>query len=231
MKLFIQLLSLGILFPAVLLCQPKVSLVGDSNLDFGETTNFSEVKRIVTIKNIGTDTLIISNVSSSCGCTAALMSNDHIPPSDSAALSITFDAKQFSGKIRKTVTMQTNDTSRLRVEIGFTANVVRYLELSPEYLFLRTVKDSATSQTITIKNVGKETVKFLSVTSSIDELVTNLSNNAVDPGEEVTLSTMIKPTTTGTITGNIEVKTDHPKIPSFTVRFFAWAKEDKKTIN
>lgn len=219
---FILRLLSGILFPVILLCQPKISLVGDSNLDFGEVTNFSEVKRLVTIKNIGTDTLVISNVSSSCGCTAALMSNDHIPPTDSAALSITFNAKQFSGIIRKKITMQTNDTSRPRVEIGFTANVVRYLELSPEYLFLRAVKDSTTSKTITIKNVGQETVKFLSVVSSIDELVTNLSNNSIEPGKEITLSVTIQPK--ANISGNIDIKTDHPKIPSFSIRFFTWIK-------
>ncbi len=226
MKLIIKLFLLDIIFSIVLLCQPKVFLVGNSNLDFGEVTNFSEVTHLVTIKNIGSDTLIISNVGSSCGCTAALMSNDHIPPGDSAALSIKFDAKQFTGKTHKTVSLQTNDTSQPRMEIGFTANVVRLLELIPNYLFLRTVKDSTTHQSMTIKNVGKETIKFLSVTSSLDELVTNLSDNAIEPGKEVTLNTMLKPKTSGTISGNIDVKTDHPKIPSFSIRIFAWAKED-----
>jgi len=218
------LLILGGIVPAVVFCQPKFHLIGETKFDFGDVPNFMPANRIITIKNIGTQTLILTDVGGTCGCTATLLSSDHIAPNDSGTLSITFDAKRFDGRVEKKVVMRTNDADKPRVELTFTANVVKVLELEPEYLFFRSTADSTASETLTIKNVSAKKIKILSVSQNSDIASSLLSNDVIKPGESVTLKGFFKSKTSGTFNGNYDIRTDHPTLPRFTVRFFGWVK-------
>ena len=112
--------SMALCFVGITYGQPKLHVVGGTSFDFGDVYSTSASK-VLTIQNLGRDTLIIFNVGTSCGCTAALASEDHIPPGDSGTVSITFDAKRFSGKVEKLVSLTTNDTSQRYIAINFTA--------------------------------------------------------------------------------------------------------------
>jgi hypothetical protein len=217
------ILLYGIL-PCLLYSQPKFHVVGGTEFDYGDVLSFAPAKRTITIKNLGTETLILSNIDPSCGCTATLLSNDHIAPNDSSTLSITFNSKQFTGKVHKAVSMVTNDTTNRTVEIKFTANVLRILEIEPEYLFIRTAIDSIVYQNAIIKNVGSDTVKILSVISTSNLITAKLSKDIIKPSEEVTLTATFAPKSNGIVNCDVELKTDHPKLPSLKVRFVGWVK-------
>lgn len=214
-----------VIFPSLLYCQPKYLLVGGTHLDLGDVPNFIPSKRTLTIKNVGTDTLIITDVGSTCGCTATLLSQDHIAPSDSGTLSVTFDAKRFEGKVEKRISMRTNDTAHIRVEIKIIANVIKLLEIEPEYIFFKAVKDSATTQTLTLKNVSPQTISILSYHTASDYVAMKLSSDDIKPGEAATLTVECAPKSSGTFNGNIEIKTDHEKASQLSIRFFGWAKD------
>ena len=224
--------------PYFLFAQPKYELVGvpflnngkDSSyhLDLGEIPNFLPSKRILTIKNPGKDTLIIKDVGASCGCTATLLSQDHIAPNDSGTLSITFDAKRFEGIVEKRITMRTNDTARSKVEIRLKANVITLLEIEPEYIFFKAVKDSTTIQTLTIKNVSKDKIKILSHKSDKDFIQSKISSSEIKPNETATITIECTPKISGTFNSNLEIKTDNEKIPQFQVRLFGWSKDKSK---
>src|ERR1043166_8182345 len=127
--------------------QSKLVIVGRNVLEFGVVYTPS-IERFITLKNTGTDTLSISNVSTTCGCTAALLSNAHLAPGDTGTLSIKFDAKRYSGKVQKTVSMNTNDPTQKHININFTADVVKSLDFDPEYMFFSTTVDSTTESTL-----------------------------------------------------------------------------------
>ena len=73
---------------------------------------------------MGTDTLIIGRVHSSCGCTAALVSNDEIAPGDSAEIKATFRSKGFSGKVEKKIYVDTNDPAHYRITYKIKGEVI-----------------------------------------------------------------------------------------------------------
>jgi hypothetical protein len=204
----------------LLLSQPKLFIVGGTQIDFGDVPNFTPTKRTLVIKNIGTETLILSEVGATCGCTATLLSNDHLAPKDSALLYITFDAKRFIGQVEKMVSMVTNDDAQRSVEIKFTANVIKMLDINPEYFYVRAAKNSPVSQSIKIKNLGTENIKILSVLSSLDILKPHLSKDIIKPNEEVTLTVTFLSKSMGTTNGNINIKTDNPKASLLSIRFF-----------
>jgi len=211
-------------FNSILLCQPRLQLPGGTKFDFGEVYTGTTVHRDLTLKNIGTDTLIISEISAACGCTGTMMSNDRIAAGDSGSLFISFNSKSFSGDIEKVVTLTTNDTSHGHVRITFTAKILKWLTLEPEYLVFHASVDSAATEELSIVNTGTFAIRILSATSSTDRLSVTLTRELIHAGEEARMQCTLKPGAEGLVNGTIAVKTDQPKMPSFAVRFFALVK-------
>ncbi len=62
-------------------------------------------------KNKGNDTLLISNVQSSCGCVVGSGPREPIPPGGKNVIKVKYDTKRV-GKFCKTLTVTTNDSNR-----------------------------------------------------------------------------------------------------------------------
>ena len=129
MKTFYILAVSSLIFSVAALSQPKMKIPIGNSFTFGDIIMTSKVQKNIAIKNTGKDTLVISDVGATCGCTAAMMSNNRIAPKGSGTLSVTFDASRFSGPIEKGVNFHTNDPKNQVVSIKFTANVLRILEI------------------------------------------------------------------------------------------------------
>ena len=63
---------------------PKIEVVGGSSFDFGAIHRGEKVTHVFTIKNVGSDTLFIRNVTATCGCTAAVVSTSAVPAQGTA---------------------------------------------------------------------------------------------------------------------------------------------------
>lgn len=233
MRLFKTLALSGLwqyFFCISVICQPKVTVVGGTKFSFGDIYTASKVQKVLPIRNDGTDTLDISDVKASCGCTAALISQNHIAPHKSGSLSISFDAARFSGWVEKTVSFHSNDPTHPSMSVAFTANIVRVLELDPQYIiFKHAVVDSETTQELSIKNISPKTIRIVSVTTSSDVLSTRLSKRTIAPNEETTVSCTLHPKEAGLFNGNITIKTDHRQLPEYSLRFFAFIKATADT--
>jgi len=77
--------------------------------DFGKVSEGEKVNYTFRFVNKGTSELIIKDVKSSCGCTAALLNSSNLKPGQEGTLKVEFDTKNRSGKNSKTVTVQSND--------------------------------------------------------------------------------------------------------------------------
>ena len=75
--------------------------------DFGEIKQNVEVQTLFQFKNTGKVPLVITNASSSCGCTVPEYPKEAIAPGESGAIKVVYNG---SGKdaITKTVTLTTN---------------------------------------------------------------------------------------------------------------------------
>lgn len=77
--------------------------------DFGTVEQGEQVTKFFRFINQGSRDLRIESVKSSCGCTAAVISADVIPPGREGTISATFDTSRFLGEKVKTITVYSND--------------------------------------------------------------------------------------------------------------------------
>jgi hypothetical protein len=86
---------------------PKIKLA-EASYNFGTAAQGYQVKHIFKFKNVGTDTLKIAWVKTSCGCTAAGTSKI-IPPQKDGQIEVTYNTGAQSGNVLKTVYIFSND--------------------------------------------------------------------------------------------------------------------------
>ncbi len=222
--MFVRIVAL-VAFAAVLSpAQPRFALDGGLAFDFGELYTTSPVEKVLSISNTGTDTLRITNVSGSCGCTGTLLSSGEIPPGGDATLKITFDPAKFRGKVQKVVSMKTNDPAALNPHVTFSATITHILELDQTRLVYSTKPDSEATVIVTVRNLSDVPVRITGVTSSSPELVPKLSGSLLQPGEATQVRCSNRPKQAGIVRGDVTLTTDHPLIPELKLPFFSYAR-------
>ncbi|MCM1029021.1 MAG: DUF1573 domain-containing protein [Pseudoflavonifractor sp.] len=94
---------------------------GTFNEDLGRVTHtFRGV-------NVSSDTLIISALRASCGCTTPKADKDVIAPGDTLAIAVAYDPSNRPGRFNKDITLNTMDTDRnpsYRTRLIITGNVI-----------------------------------------------------------------------------------------------------------
>ncbi|MEJ2584946.1 MAG: DUF1573 domain-containing protein [Robiginitalea sp.] len=101
--LFIGLLSWGVS------AQEKVAKIEfkSETVDYGEIERGSDGVRVFEFTNTGNAPLVISKVSSSCGCTIPKKPEAPIMPGDTGEIQVKYDTNRV-GPIRKAVTVISN---------------------------------------------------------------------------------------------------------------------------
>ena len=101
--LFISLMTLGVQ------AQEKVAKIEftSDTVDYGEIEKGSDGVRVFEFKNTGTAPLLISKVSSSCGCTIPKKPEGPIMPGESGEIQVKYDTNR-PGPIRKAITVLSN---------------------------------------------------------------------------------------------------------------------------
>jgi hypothetical protein len=100
--------------------------VSPASYDFGQI-GLDPVTSTFTVNNPGNGPLQIENVTTSCGCTTAQISNQTIAPGQSASLTVTFDPQAHAGatgQFVRYVYLRTNDPTSPEVEVEIRAEVV-----------------------------------------------------------------------------------------------------------
>lgn len=89
--------------------QEKVAKIEfkEDTIDYGEIAQGSDGVRVFEFTNTGDAPLVISNVSSSCGCTVPKWTSDPVQPGQKGSIKVKYDTKRV-GPIRKTVTVSSN---------------------------------------------------------------------------------------------------------------------------
>jgi hypothetical protein len=87
---------------------PKL-ILGKTQHNFGTVNEGDILDLSIEFKNTGNSTLEIKDVTSSCGCTAVLLSSKKLDPGETGNLKIEVDTSNRSGRITRTVTILSND--------------------------------------------------------------------------------------------------------------------------
>ncbi len=93
--------------------------------DFGKVENGKVVDYNFRIVNQGSSVLNIQDIKTSCGCTAALVSNKTIKPGEDGTIKVELNTKGHSGKMVRTVTIKSNDPKEPSSTLTIYAEVVK----------------------------------------------------------------------------------------------------------
>jgi hypothetical protein len=102
---------------------PRLS-VEPASFDFGKAVQNKTLQKEFSIRNFGGSDLVIENVSTTCGCTAALLSDKVVKPGGSTPLRVSLETRNYSGKMERTVIIRSNDPEASTTEVKVSVTVV-----------------------------------------------------------------------------------------------------------
>lgn len=91
----------------------EITWTEDSH-NFGEIEKGTPVSHEFTFKNTTKQTILVTNVKASCGCTATNYTKTPIKPGETGAVTATYNARN-PGNFNKTITVTTNDSDVRKV--------------------------------------------------------------------------------------------------------------------
>lgn len=90
----------------------------ETSFDFGDIHQGDKVEHIFSFQNQGTEPLLLSNVATTCGCTAPSWPREPIPPGETGEIKVVFNSAGKMGRQNKIITVFSNATQNMtRVKI------------------------------------------------------------------------------------------------------------------
>jgi hypothetical protein len=99
-------------------------VVEPASFDFGKAVQNQTLAKQFSVRNYGNEDLVIENVSTTCGCTAALLDEKTVKPGGSATMRVTLETRTYSGKVQRTVVVRSNDPENKLAEVKVEVTVV-----------------------------------------------------------------------------------------------------------
>jgi hypothetical protein len=129
-------LSLALaLSPSLGVAGPRLG-IEEPIADFGSVEQGTPVTHVFRLKNTGDAALRISNVKSSCGCTAAVVSESDVQPGAEARVLATLDTSRVAGRTTKVLSVYSDDPQVPVAALTLTGEVLADLVLSPSPVYL-----------------------------------------------------------------------------------------------
>lgn len=92
---------------------PRIEIRPETH-DFGRVEQNLKLEKEFEVENVGTEDLIIKRVSTTCGCTAALTSDQIVKPGQKTTLKVSFETRMYKGSIQRKVSVASNDPRRVK---------------------------------------------------------------------------------------------------------------------
>lgn len=143
----------------------------DNVADFGTVDQGTESVKVFIYRNKGNQTLRISDVTSTCGCTVAQPEPKVLAPGAMGRLRVSFKSGSFSGPINKSITVRSNDPSVPALALGVRANVRTLFALDEKVVKLGEIeRGKGALREVTIKPLTSELFQIQRVMPTHPEL-------------------------------------------------------------
>jgi hypothetical protein len=103
---------------------------GQRQHDFGEVSDVNPLVHAFEFENTGDARLSIQDVSTSCGCTAAVLQRREFEPGESDSIEVTWKPEGF-GRQTKSVTILSNSEDEPSLKLEISASIQPHLVLTP----------------------------------------------------------------------------------------------------
>jgi Protein of unknown function (DUF1573) len=109
--------------------EPKSAVAGPrirvepESFDFGKAAQNKTLRKEFSIRNFGNADLLIESVSTTCGCTAALMDSKVVKPGGTTPLRVSLETRAYKGRVQRSVMVRSNDPEANLLEVKVEATV------------------------------------------------------------------------------------------------------------
>jgi hypothetical protein len=196
---------------------------GGEEISFGKIyLDGHKVRKTVVVENFGDEKIRIERVSTSCGCTAVVISDSSLGPRGQAQIKIEFDPTGYIGEITKYVYISTSDPKNQLVAIKMTGYVAYALQPTPNTATFNWTRVGVTdSSSVTLSNTSDETIRIRKVEIPDSEITYRLEEKVLKPGEFADLHLYLKLRQERTISGFIKIISTSKLQPILQLRFYA----------
>jgi hypothetical protein len=166
--------------------QPRITF-SETSHDFGKVKNTDTLKHEFIVTNTGTTTLEITAVQPGCGCTMAGQWDRQVALGMTGKIPLQLNPANFNGPIAKSITVTCNDPTHPTQYLQLHADVVRALDVQPQYLSFMPVEGEETTETRTVRITNNQEADLVigDVRSSNPAFKTEVKS--VRPGKEFEL--------------------------------------------
>ncbi len=192
-----------------------------TSLSFGPVRSGSSSSLKLTLNNIGTDTLKIQSIVSSDSTLKISLTQASVPPGVGLELNVAFspvDTLQHNASL--TVTSNASNQPSLVVPMtgsGFTSQPSG-IQVTPTSLdFGRVYLDSLAQKTLTIKNVGRDTLIVTAFQFGNALFSSQFNGDVLAPGQSRSYTLSLKASTLGTVQSTLTIYNSDPFQTRLTV--------------
>lgn len=95
----------------------------EREFDFGFAPQEGFLVHHYKVKNVGEDTLVITNVRPTCGCTAAPLTKNRLAPGEETYITAIFNTRGFTRKVTKSINVTSNDPTNKTLALTFSTDL------------------------------------------------------------------------------------------------------------
>jgi hypothetical protein len=228
-SVFIILMLTSLSFAQLL--QPKLA-IQQTSFNFGDIKQGDIVSHDFILSNSGGDLLKISNVTASCGCTAAVPEKKELAPGESTNLTVKFNSSRRLGRQQKTIRVYSNDPQNPEMLLTITGVVVLPDQQSggaaviyfPEtqHDFGKVKEGDKVDYTFRFINKGGSVLEIKDIKTSCGCTAALVSDDSLPPGQEGTIKVELNTANrVGKMSRTVTVQSNDPKDPAKILTIYA----------
>ncbi len=176
------------------------------------------------VSNAGTETLVISDVRGTCGCTTAGDFTREIPAGKTGEIPIQINSANMQGMIHKAAIVTSNDKLQPSFTLNMTGEIYMPLEVHPMTAYLRVTSADQTN-TSTVIHITNKTGKPVTLSPpEVNNKLFSAELKAVKDGDQFDLTISANgPVPSGPTPCAVTIKTSLADLPVLTVNAVAFA--------
>ncbi len=186
----------------------------DTEVHFGEILQGTRASHTFVFRNSGESDLRIERVRSSCGCTAALLSNSRLAPGEQGEVEAVFDAGRFRGEVSKNITLHTNAPKTPRATFVVRATVVPEIDFSPPAVDFGALTTGTQRQmSVTVTNRSQREVVLGEPRATGAGVEARMEPGPLRPGESREMTVAADASAPGGLHGYVILRADGAAVP------------------
>ena len=198
---------------------PKVR-IDHPRHDFGRVTEGDKLRHVFTVTNDGDAPLVIEKVTTSCGCTAAVVKEKTVPPGGQTEVKVEVDTNNRPGSQHKTASVFTNDPATPQSRLDIQAEVIPQLAFEPRFARLVGKKGEKTSLDVWLTGTLAPTAKpKLDDTKGNDAVSATIIEESTGDGKRQGVRLVSKNAKVGRGRGVIQISTSVEPKPVLQLRY------------